>query len=42
MKKISGLIAIIQTVAKYGAIVVAIVKGIEVVVSELKNIDLDD
>lgn len=42
MKKINGIISVVQMVAKYGAIIVAVVKGVEVVVEELKKINLDD
>jgi hypothetical protein len=42
MTKINNIIKIVALVAKYGAIAVAVVKGIEVMVEELKKIKLDD
>ncbi|PIF34663.1 hypothetical protein CLU81_5324 [Flavobacterium sp. 9] len=42
MNKLKGVISIIGLVAKYGAVVLAIVKGLELVHDELKKIDFSD
>jgi hypothetical protein len=42
MKKLSGIISIIGIIVKYSAVVMAIIKGIEVVFDELQKIDLSD
>jgi hypothetical protein len=40
MNKLKGIISIIGVIVKYSAVVMAIIKGIEVVFDELKKIDL--
>ncbi|WP_185965302.1 hypothetical protein [Flavobacterium franklandianum] len=40
MNKLRGIISIIGVIVKYSAVVMAIIKGIEVVYSELEKIDL--
>lgn len=40
MNKLKGIISIIGIIVKYSAVVMAIIKGIEVVYSELEKIDL--
>lgn len=42
MKNLKTIIGIISIIVKYGAVVMAIIKGIEVVHSELEKINLDD
>lgn len=42
MKSIKGVIAVIGLIVKYSAIVMAVIKGIEVVHSELEKIDFGD
>lgn len=42
MKSLKGVISIIGIIVKYSAVVMAIIKGIEVVYSELEKIDLGD
>ncbi|QKJ63832.1 hypothetical protein [Flavobacterium sp. M31R6] len=42
MKSIKGVISIIGLIVKYSAIVMAVIKGIEVVYSELQKIDLGE
>jgi hypothetical protein len=41
MSKLKGIIAIIGVIVKYSAVVMAIIKGIEVVYDELEKIDLN-
>lgn len=40
MSKLKGIISIIGLIVKYSAVVMAIIKGIEVVYQELGKIDL--
>jgi hypothetical protein len=42
MKQLSTVIKIVKVVLKYGVIITAIIKGIEVVYNEIKDLDLDD
>ncbi|WP_185964762.1 hypothetical protein [Flavobacterium franklandianum] len=42
MNKLKGVIAIVGIIVKYSAVVMAIIKGIEVVYNELEKIDLTD
>lgn len=42
MNKLKGLISVIGLVVKYSAIVMAVIKGIQVVSEELEKIDFDD
>ena len=42
MNKLKGIISLIGVIVKYSAVVMAIIKGIEVVYSELEKIDLTD
>lgn len=42
MKRLKGVIDVIGLVVKYSAVVMAIIKGVEVVYSELEKIDLSD
>ncbi|CAD0006565.1 hypothetical protein [Flavobacterium salmonis] len=39
MKNLKGVISIIGIVVKYGAVVTAIIKGVQVVADELSKID---
>ncbi|WP_158614845.1 hypothetical protein [Flavobacterium sp. LB2P53] len=41
MNKLKGIIGIIGLIVKYSAVVMAIIKGIEVVSQELEKIDFD-
>ena len=40
MNKLKGIISIVGLVVKYGAVIMAVIKGIEVIHSELEKIDL--
>lgn len=42
MKSIKGVIAVIGLIVKYSAIVMAVIKGIEVVHSELEKIEFGE
>ncbi|WP_310560618.1 hypothetical protein [Flavobacterium sp.] len=42
MNKLKGVISFIGIIVKYSAVVMAIIKGIEVVYDELEKIDLTD
>lgn len=42
MNKLNSIIAIIKLVVKYSAVVVAVIKGIELISDELQKIDLTD
>lgn len=42
MQKLKGILSIIGLVVKYSAVVMAIIKGIEVVYEELQKIDFND
>jgi hypothetical protein len=42
MNKLKSIISIIGVIVKYSAVVMAVIKGIEVVFEELKKIDLTD
>lgn len=42
MNKLKGIISIIGVIAKYGAVLIAVVKGIDLVHEELKKIDFTD
>lgn len=42
MNKLKGIIQIIGVIVKYSAVVMAVIKGIEVVYDELEKIDLTD
>lgn len=42
MSKLKGIISVIGLIVKYSAVVMAIIKGIEVVYNELEKIDLSD
>lgn len=42
MSKLKGIISFIGLIVKYSAVVLAVIKGIEVVYSELKKIDFND
>jgi hypothetical protein len=42
MNKLKGIISVIGIVVKYSAVVMAIIKGIEVVYTELDKLDLSD
>jgi len=42
MLKLKGIISLIGMIVKYSAVVMAIIKGIEVVYNELEKIDLSD
>lgn len=42
MKSLKSVIAIIGIIVKYSAVVMAIIKGVEVIYSELEKIDLGD
>ncbi len=42
MKSLSSVIKIVKIVLKYGVIVTAVIKGIEVVYNEIKDLDLDE
>jgi hypothetical protein len=42
MQKLSSIITIIKIVVKYSAVVVAIIKGIELISDELQKIDLSE
>lgn len=42
MNKLKGIISIIGIIVKYSAVVMAVIKGIEVVYDELEKIDLTD
>lgn len=42
MNKLKGIISIIGLIVKYSAVVMAIIKGIEVVYTELEKIDLSE
>ncbi|WP_185963449.1 hypothetical protein [Flavobacterium gawalongense] len=41
MNKLKGIVGIIGIIVKYSAVVMAIIKGIEVVSKELEKIDFD-
>lgn len=41
MNKLKGVIAIVGIIVKYGAVVTAIIKGIQVVSEELEKIDFN-
>ncbi len=40
MSKLKGIISVIGIIVKYSALVMAVIKGIEVVYDELEKIDL--
>ncbi|WP_269684555.1 hypothetical protein [Flavobacterium lacustre] len=42
MNKLKGVIAIVGIIVKYGAVVTAIIKGIQVVSEELEKIDFNE
>ena len=42
MNKLNSIISIIKLVVKYSAVVVAVIKGIELISDELQKIDLTD
>lgn len=42
MNKLKGIISIIGLIVKYSAIVMAIIKGVQVVHDELEKIDFSD
>lgn len=42
MKNVKSIISIIGIIVKYGAIVTAVIKGIQVVYTELEKIEVDD
>ncbi len=42
MNKLNSIISIIKLVVKYSAVVVAVIKGIELISDELQKIDLSD
>ncbi|WP_281225078.1 hypothetical protein [Flavobacterium aquiphilum] len=42
MKTVKSIITVIGIVVKYGAVVMAVIKGIEVVHSELEKIDFGE
>jgi hypothetical protein len=42
MNKLKGVIAVIGLVVKYSAIVIAIIKGVQVAYDELQKIDFDN
>ncbi|MDI5888738.1 hypothetical protein [Flavobacterium yafengii] len=42
MLKLKGIVSVIGLVVKYSAVVMAIIKGIEVVFNELQKIDLGE
>ncbi|MDD5151422.1 MAG: hypothetical protein PHC28_13270 [Flavobacterium sp.] len=42
MNKLKGIISIIGIIVKYSAVVMAVIKGIEVIYDELEKIDLSD
>ena len=42
MLKLKGIISVIGLIVKYSAVVMAIIKGVEVVYTELEKIDLGD
>ena len=42
MNKIKGIIAVVKLVLKYAIVVMAVVKGVTVMVEELEKIDSDD
>jgi len=42
MQKLGSIISIIKIVVKYSAVVVAIIKGIELISDELQKIDLSE
>jgi hypothetical protein len=42
MQKIKGVVNIIGLIVKYSAIVMCVIKGIQVMFDELKKIDFDD
>ena len=41
MNKLKGLISVIGLIVKYSAVVMAVIKGIQVVSEELEKIDFD-
>lgn len=41
MNKLKGLIGVIGLIVKYSAVVMAVIKGIQVVSEELEKIDFD-
>jgi len=42
MQKLKGIISVIGIIVKYSAVVMAIIKGIEVVYTELEKLDLSE
>jgi hypothetical protein len=42
MNKLKGIISVIGIIVKYSAVVMAIIKGIQVVYSELEKLDLSE
>lgn len=42
MNKLKGIVSIIGVIVKYSAVVMAIIKGIQVVYDELGKLDLSD
>ena len=42
MNKLKGVVSVIGVIVKYSAVVMAIIKGIEVVYKELDKLDLSD
>ena len=41
MNKLKGIISVIGIIVKYSAVVMAIIKGVQVVYDELEKIDFD-
>lgn len=41
MNKLKGLVSVIGLIVKYSAVVMAVIKGIQVVSEELEKIDFD-
>lgn len=42
MNKLKNIIAIVGIIVKYGAVITAVIKGIQVVSEELEKIDFSD
>jgi hypothetical protein len=42
MNKLKGIVSVIGIIVKYSAVVMAIIKGIQVVYSELEKLDLSE